>query len=125
MVPGRRSSFSLRSFAGVVALCAIAVLLLIPAALGDTSPVLWVAPTPADHATFNVKAGKRVIFQMAASTPLAGPIVHIDAGKLPTGVAFNSSDGTTARAKFDWVPEVGGDFTVQFGASTTDATGAK
>jgi hypothetical protein len=125
MVSDRRSSFSLRSFVGVVALSAVVVLLLIPAALSDTSSVIWGAPTPADHATFNVKAGKRVIFQLAASTTLAGSIVHIEAGKLPTGVAFNSSDGTTAHAKFDWTPEAGGNFKVQFAASTTDATGVK
>src|SRR5262249_58170455 len=92
---------------------------------GDTASVVWAAPTPADHAKFNVKAGKRVIFQLAASTTLAGSIVHIESSKLPTGVAFNSSDGTTARAKFDWTPEAGGDFKVQFAASTTDATGVK
>jgi hypothetical protein len=113
------------SFAAATALAALALLLLIPAARSESTSVVWAAPTPADHARFSVKAGKRVTFQLVASTTVAGAIVHIEAKGLPLGVVYNSSDGTAARAKFDWVPDVGGNFTIQFSASTTDTTGVK
>jgi lipoprotein-anchoring transpeptidase ErfK/SrfK len=59
---------------------------------------------------------------LTASTDPGG-VVHIaPAGTLPKGAAFNSSDGTAARADFGWLPEQPGDYTVKFTASLVGTT---
>jgi hypothetical protein len=103
----------------LAALVAAALSLFVPAALSDTAPVSWASPTPADQTRFEVGAGAPVTFTLAAATTLPGAFVHIAATKtLPSGSLFSSSDGVVAHASFSWKPAQGGDYTLQFTAST-------
>ena len=107
-----RSIFSFRiSFPAALAAVAATLLLLVPAARSDTSTVIWTTPTPKDQARFTVDHGKRVTLKLAAATSDGAGIVRIaPAQKFPTGVSFNSSDGLTASASFNWTPEAAGDY---------------
>src|SRR5215208_1989782 len=99
-----------------------AAVLLVPAALGDASPVTWSAPTPSDGTHYSLKPGKSVSFVLNATADLAS-IVHISPSKaLPVGVKFNSSDGVTAHASFTWLPDMPGDYTLKFSASVVGGT---
>ena len=99
-----------------------AAVLLVPAALGDASPVTWSDPTPSDGTHYSVKAGKSVSFVLNATADLAS-IVHISATKaFPGGVKFNSSDGVTAHAGFTWLPDTPGDYTMKFSAAVVGGT---
>jgi hypothetical protein len=102
-----------------LAVTAVAVLLLVPAALSDTTSVVWTPPTPSDQSRFNVKAGSQVAFTLTASTALPETVVHIAPvnGVLPVGASFSSSDGVVAKASFRFRPTQGGDFTLRFAAS--------
>src|SRR5436305_15292094 len=106
-----RPGFSFRvGFPAALAAVLAMVLLLVPAALSDTTSVIWTTPTPKDQAQFTVDHGKRVTIKLTAASAEGTAIVHIaPAQNLPTGVTFNSSDGLTASAMFSWAPEVGGD----------------
>ena len=100
-----------------------AAVLLVPAALGDTSAVTWAAPSPSDGTHYSVKPGQPVSFVLNASTAELASIVHIAAAKaLPVGVKFNSSDGVTAHAGFTWLPDTPGDYTVKFTAAVVGGT---
>jgi L,D-transpeptidase-like protein/SH3 domain-containing protein len=102
----------------------IALFLFVPAAIGDATTVSWTTPTPVDGSSFNAKAGKTMRFSLSATTSVAGGVVHIAAANaLPTGSVFTSADGGIAHAKFQWSPEYGGDYSVQFTA-TGPGTGA-
>jgi lipoprotein-anchoring transpeptidase ErfK/SrfK len=114
-----------KSFSALLAAAAFALLLLVPAALSDTTGVSWTSPTPTDQAKFNVSPGKLVSFSLTAVTADAGAIVHIASAKaLPTGVRLNSSDGVAARATFAWNPETPGNYTIQFTALEVGTTTA-
>jgi len=119
-----RPVFSLRiGFPAALAAVAATVLLLVPAALGDTTTVIWTTPTPKDQAKFAVDHGKRITIKLTAASADGTGIVHIaPAQKLPAGVTFNSSDGLTANAAFSWIPEVGGDYKISFIASLAGTT---
>jgi lipoprotein-anchoring transpeptidase ErfK/SrfK len=111
------------SFPAALAAVAATLLMLVPAALGDTPTVVWTTPTPNDQAKFTVDHGKRITVKLTAASADGTGIVHIaPAQKLPTGVAFNSSDGLTASANFSWVPETGGDYKIKFTASLVGTT---
>jgi L,D-transpeptidase catalytic domain len=98
---------------------ALALILLVPAAKSDTSPVSWTTPTPADHSRFSVKPGAKVSFALSAVTTVPSGIVHISPVRaLPKGALFTSADGSTANGTFTWRPQRGGDYTIQFVAST-------
>jgi L,D-transpeptidase catalytic domain len=113
---------SVSSFLVFLSAAVAAAVLLVPAALGDTSPVTWTAPTPSDGTHYNVTLGKSVSFVLNATADLTS-IVHISATKaFPAGVKFNSSDGVTAHATFTWLPEKPGDYTVKFSASVVGGT---
>jgi hypothetical protein len=105
------------------ALTALLVLLAPSARSESLLAVTWTAPTPKDGARYSVKAGALVSFALSAKVTSAVPdaVVHIDPGKLPEGVIFNSSDGISAQAKFSWRPEKGGDYVVTFEASSPAA----
>ncbi len=103
---------------------AAASLLLVPAALSDSTEVIWTPPTPADQARIIITAGERVALTLTASTPIGDATVHIDAVRLPPDAIFNSSDGGAARASFEWTPSVPGDYPIQFVASTELGTPA-
>ena len=102
-----RSVFSFRiSFAAALTAVAATLLLLVPAALSDTSTVIWTTPTPKDQAKFTVDHGKRVTIKLSAASADGTGIVHIaPVKKLPAGVGFNASDGLVANATFSWIPE--------------------
>ena len=103
---------------------ALVLLMVVPAARSDNTTVSWAAPTPADHALFNVSTGGQVKFALAASSTVPGAVVHIaPARTLPQGVLFSSGDGGVARGVFAWRPEVAGDYTVQFTASAVGVQG--
>jgi lipoprotein-anchoring transpeptidase ErfK/SrfK len=111
------------SFPAVFAVAALALLLFVPAALSDTAPLSWSAPTPADQSRFSATTGSRVAFSLAASTTVPDSIVHIaPARSLPKGAVFNATDGSLAHGSFSWKPERAGDYSVQFAASTAGAT---
>jgi hypothetical protein len=111
-----RAVFS--SFSVVLGAAALALLFLVPAALSDTSSVIWSSPTPADQARFTVEPGKSMSLSLTASSEEVGTIVKITpAAKLPKGALFNSSDGVAARATFKWSPQLAGDYTVKFSAT--------
>ena len=113
----------LSSFSVALGVAASALLFLVPAALSDTSNVIWSSPTPADQARFTVDPGKSVTFSMTASSEETGGIVQITpAAKLPKGALFNSSDGVAARATFKWKPDLAGDYTVKFTATQVGTT---
>jgi hypothetical protein len=115
--------FSSKLFSAALAVAALALLLLVPAARSDSTSVSWTSPTPADLARFNVNSGSKVSFSLTASTEVPGGIVHIAAAqKFPTGVSFNSSDGVVGRASFSWTPETPGDYRVRFAASLAGTT---
>jgi hypothetical protein len=121
----RPVSTSAKTFPAMLAAAAFALLLLVPAARSDSSTVSWTSPTPSDKARFSVSPGKSVSFALTASTAEPGAIVHIaPARALPKGVAFNSSDGISARASFTWHPDTPGDYTVRFTASLVGTTSA-
>jgi lipoprotein-anchoring transpeptidase ErfK/SrfK len=119
-----RAAASLRvSFPVAIAVAALALLSLVPAALSDTAPVSWSAPTPADQSRFSTTTGSQVTFSLAASTSVPDGIVHIaPARSLPKGAVFSTSDGSLAHGSFSWKPERAGDYTVQFAASTVSAS---
>src|SRR6476646_6621326 len=103
-----------------LAVTAVAVLLLVPAALSDTTSVVWTSPTPSDQSRFTVKPGSHVAFTLTASTTLPDavvPIAPVD-GVLPVGSSFSSSDGVVARASFRFKPTQAGDFKLRFAASS-------
>lgn len=98
---------------------AFVLILLVPAAKSDTSLVSWATPTPADHSRFSVKPGAKVSFVLSAVTTVPGATVHISPVRaLPGGALFTFADGSTANGTFTWRPQRGGDYTVQFVAST-------
>jgi lipoprotein-anchoring transpeptidase ErfK/SrfK len=112
-----------KAFSATLAAAAFTLLLLVPAALSDSTGVTWMSPTPADQAKFSVNPGKLVSFTLTASTADPGAIVHIaPAAKLPTGVRLNSSDGIAARATFAWNPEAPGTYTLKFTATEVGTT---
>ena len=112
-----------KAFSATFAVAAFALLLLVPAALSDTTGVSWTSPTPADLAKFSVNPGKLVSFSLTATTDVPGAIVHIAPAKaLPTGVRLNSSDGVAARATFAWNPDSPGDYKIQFTAQLVGTT---
>ncbi len=119
-----RSVFSFRiSFAAALTAVAATLLLLVPAALSDTSTVIWTTPTPKDQAKFTVDHGKRVTIKLSAASADGTGIVHIaPVKKLPAGVGFNASDGLVANATFSWIPETGGDYKISFTASLAGST---
>jgi hypothetical protein len=105
------------------AAAALVLLLVTPAARGDSGAVFWNPPTPADQSQFSVKTGARVAFTLVASTSIPSASVHIAAvGALPTGSSFSTTDGSVAQANFSWTPTQAGDYTVQFTASAPGAT---
>ena len=111
------------SFPVALAIAAVALLSLVPAALSDTAPVSWSAPTPADQSRFSTTTGSRVTFSLAASTTVPEGIVHIAAARsLPKGAVFNAFDGSLAHGSFSWKPERAGDYSVQFAASTVGSS---
>jgi len=98
---------------------ALALLLFVPAAMSDTAPVSWAAPTPADQSRFSVKPGSRVNFALSAASSVPETIVHIAPVRtLPKGAVFTSVDGSLAHGSFTWRPQQAGDYAVQFSAST-------
>ena len=119
-----RAAVSLRvSIPVAIAVAALTLLSLVPAALSDTAPVNWSSPTPADQSRFSTTTGSRVTFNLAASTSVPDGIVHIGAARsLPKGAMFNASDGSPAHGSFSWRPERAGDYSVQFVASTVGAS---
>ncbi len=109
-----------------LALIAAALALLAPAAArSDTAPVTWSSPTPADQSHFTVKAGAHLTFTLTAATTVPGAFVHIGTPKsLPSGAVFSSADGVVAQGSFSWKPANGGDYTLQFAASTVGVSSA-
>jgi lipoprotein-anchoring transpeptidase ErfK/SrfK len=102
----------------------VALTLVVPAAKSDTAPVSWAAPTPADQSHFAVTTGAKLTLGLSATTTLPDSVLHIaPAGRLPSGAAFNSSDGATATATFAWRPVAAGDYTVSFAASALGLPG--
>lgn len=119
----RPVSTLMKSFSATLAAAAFVLLLLVPAALSDSTGVSWTSPTPADQAKFSVNPGKLVSFSLTATSADPGAIVHIAAvAKLPTGVRLNSSDGIAARATFAWNPETPGNYTIKFTATEVGTT---
>jgi hypothetical protein len=125
-MPQKSSAFSVARFPAMLAVTAAALLLLIPAARSETSPVVWMPPTPKDESRFTVKPGSQVAFTLTASTTVPGAVVHVApvGGVLPLGATFNSSDGAVARASFRFRPTEAGDFKLRFAASTGSAGAA-
>jgi len=107
----------------MLAVAALALLLLAPAARSDPGAVSWSSPTPTDQAQFNVAVGKPVTFSLTASSEEPGGIVHIEpVGALPLGVRITSSDGVVAHAAFSWTPEAAANVTVRFTATLVGTT---
>src|SRR3954469_8800818 len=125
-MPQKPPACSVVRFPATLAVTAAALLLLIPAARSDTSPVVWMPPTPKDESRFNVKPGSQVAFTLTASTTLPGAVVHIApvGGVLPLGATFNSSDGAVARASFRFRPTEAGDVKLRFAAASGSAGAA-
>jgi hypothetical protein len=92
--------------------------LFVAAARSDSIEVVWTAPTPAEQTRITVTAGSSVSFTLTASASVQDVLVHIDAVGAPADAVLNSSDGTAARATFEWMPQTPGDYAVQFTAST-------
>jgi L,D-transpeptidase catalytic domain len=116
-----------KAVAGPLLVLTALIVLLAPSARSESLlSVAWTAPTPSDGAQFSVKAGALVSFALSANVTGSAPdaVVHIDAGKLPEGVIFNSSDGISAQAKFSWRPESAGDYAVSFNASSPAVAGS-
>jgi len=112
-----------RAFAAALALAALALLLLIPAARGGSSAVSWTSPTPGDRTSFTVRVGRSPVrFSLVATTSASGSVVHISAENLPPGAAFNTSDGNPAKGTFSWAPRAAGTYRLRFTA--TGAGGA-
>src|ERR1051326_25836 len=106
------------------ATAALALLLVVPAGLGDTPPVTWMSPTPADQTGFKVVAGSKVNITLSAATTVPDGVVHIGPAKaLPKGASFTDTDGPSARAAFSWQPGGVGNYSVQFTASNTVTPG--
>jgi hypothetical protein len=123
MAPTRPAASPRASFPVAIAVAALALLSFVPAALSDTAPVSWTAPTPADQSRFSTTTGSQVKFSLAATTSVPDGIVHIAAARsLPKGAVFNASDGSLARGSFSWKPERAGDYSVQFAATTVGAS---
>jgi L,D-transpeptidase catalytic domain len=98
-------------------------LLLVPAARSGDAPLAWTAPTPADLTTFTVDVGKQVTINLTAATNVPFAAVHIAAvQQMPAGAHFNSSDGGVAKATFRWKPGKTGTYTLEFAASSLDAS---
>jgi hypothetical protein len=94
---------------------AFAVLLLTPAARGDSAAVLWNTPTPVDQSHFATSVNTSISFKLVASAPES---VHIAAlGTFPDGANLAVTDGPVANATFSWTPSQAGDYTVQFTAT--------
>ena len=122
MVEGRRTLSFSRMALGLLA-SGVAFLLLVPAARSEDAPLAWTSPTPADHTRFTVDIGSTVNFTLAAATNVPFAAVHIAAvQKMPSGAHFNSSDGGIAKATFRWKPAKLGTYTLEFAASSLDAT---
>ena len=98
--------------------------MVIPSALGDTANVVWNLPTPPNNTRFTVDVGTPVNLTLTASTTASDTVVHIQATVAPKAIAFNSSDGTAARATFAWTPEQPGMYKLEFTATTVTTTGA-
>jgi hypothetical protein len=111
--------------ATALALAAVALLLLIPAARAGSSAVSWTAPTPANQKSFAVRAGRSAVrLSLVARTSASGSTVHISAEQLPPGAAFNTSDGNPARGTFSWVPRSAGTYRLHFTATGSGGAAA-
>jgi lipoprotein-anchoring transpeptidase ErfK/SrfK len=102
----------------VLAAIAWTFALLVPSAKSDSGQVIWTAPTPADQSRITVSVGQPVSVTLTAAVAVEAVDVHIDVVGAPAGAVFNSSDGGSARATFEWTPQAPGDRTVLFTAST-------
>jgi hypothetical protein len=119
----RPSRFRRPAFGTALALAAVALLLLIPAARGSSSAVSWTSPTPGDQTSFSVRVGHSPVrFSLVATTSASRSVVHISAENLPPGAAFNTSDGNPAKGTFSWAPRAAGTYKLRFTA--TSASGA-
>jgi lipoprotein-anchoring transpeptidase ErfK/SrfK len=106
-----------------LAAAAAALVLLVPAARADATAVIWTSPTPADQTRFSVSPGKEITFTLTAASDEPGGAVQIaPARRLPSGVHFNTSDGSIARGTFSWKPDRPGDHTLAFTASLIGTT---
>jgi lipoprotein-anchoring transpeptidase ErfK/SrfK len=111
--------------AAALAAAAIAFLLLIPTAHGQSGSVVWASPTRADQSRYTVTTGARLTFGLTASTSISAASVQITSVRgLPLGAEVSSSVGKVAHATFRWVPLKGGDYTIQFAASNDQGASA-
>jgi hypothetical protein len=100
------------SLPAVVVASALSLALLAPALVARGTAAIrgstFAAPTPADGARLEARAGRQLRFELSATAPGAPAVsVAIRAARLPRGAAVRPRDGNPATAAFSWRPPAG------------------